>query len=74
MNGNNEDYEISFGKDNKRIVIFFLGCNFKKLLYLDNFIITKLPTKENTIIVRKKENEVSKDKFKKNMCLLIISK
>ena len=30
MNGNNEDCEISFGKDNKRIMIFFLGCNFKK--------------------------------------------
>ena len=65
LNGNNEDCEISFGKDNKRIMIFFLGCNFKKLLYLDNFIITKSPTKENTIIVRKKENEVSKDKFNK---------
>ena len=63
LNGNNEDYEISFGKDNKRIMIFFLGCNFKKLLYLDNFIITKSPSKENTIIVRKKENEISKDKF-----------
>lgn len=23
LNGNNEDYEISFGKDNKRIMIFF---------------------------------------------------
>ena len=61
--GKNEDCEITF--DNKRIMIFFLGCNFKKLLYINNFIITKSPNKENTIIIRKKENSTSTDKFNK---------
>lgn len=61
--GKNEDCEITF--DNKRIMIFFLGCNFKKLLYINNFIITKSPNKENTVIIRKKENSTSTDKFNK---------
>ena len=53
--GKNENpLEIFF--DNKRIMIFFLGCNFKKLLFCNNFIITKSPEKENTLIVTKKEN------------------
>ena len=55
LNGKNDKpLEIFF--DNKRIMIFFLGCNFKKLLCCDGFIITKSTNQENTIIVQKKEN------------------
>ena len=55
LNGKNDKpLEIFF--ENKRIMIFFLGCNFKKLLCCDGFIITKSTNQENTIIVQKKEN------------------
>ena len=54
-----ENFEIFF--ENKRVMIFFLGCNFKKLFLCEkdnNFIITKSTDKEkqNTLIVTKKEN------------------
>ena len=52
--------EIIF--DNNRIMIFFLGINFKKLLMIDGFIITKSSQKERTIKITKKEN-ISKEKF-----------
>ena len=64
INGNkNDPKEIFF--ENKRMMIFFLGCNFKKLLFCNNFIITK-SDKENTIIVRKKDGgmtKIFKDKY-----------
>ena len=64
FNGSNkEPKEIFF--ENKRTMIFFLGCNFKKLLLCDNFIITK-SNKDNTIIVRKKEGGITqkfRDKY-----------
>ena len=50
---NDKPLEIFF--DNKRVMIFFLGCNFKKLLFCNNFIITKSTEKQNTLIVTKKE-------------------
>ena len=62
-NGNKDSPQELFF-DNKRIMIFFLGCNFKKLLCCDNFIITKSTNKENTIIVTKKENACLTEKFK----------
>ena len=62
-NGNKDSPQELFF-DNKRIMIFFLGCNFKKLLCCDNFIITKSTNKENTIIVTKKENASLTEKFK----------
>ena len=55
-------FELSF--DNNQILIFFLGINFKKLLHIDGFIITKSFKKERTIIVTKKEN-VSTQEFEK---------
>ena len=59
INGNkNDPKEIFF--ENKRMMIFFLGCNFKKLLFCNNFIITK-SDKENTIIVRKKDGGMTKN-------------
>ena len=59
INGNkNDPKEIFF--ENKRMMIFFLGCNFKKLLFCSNFIITK-SDKENTIIVRKKDGGMTKN-------------
>ncbi len=59
INGNkNDPKEIFF--ENKRMMIFFLGCNFKKLLFCNNFIITK-SEKENTIIVRKKDGGITKN-------------
>ena len=59
INGNkNDPKEIFF--ENKRMMIFFLGCNFKKLLFCNNFIITK-SEKENTIIVRKKDGGMTKN-------------
>ena len=60
LNGSSSPLEITF--DNNRIMIFFLGINFKKLLKIDGFIITKSFQKERTIIITKKEN-ISKDKF-----------
>ena len=62
-NGNKDSPQELFF-DNKRIMIFFLGCNFKKLLCCDNFIITKSTNKENTIVVTKKENACLTEKFK----------
>ena len=56
--------EIFFG--NKRVMIFFLGCNFKKLLFCNNFIITKSTQKENTLIITKKENACLNKEFMNN--------
>ena len=59
VNDNNEkEKEIFF--ENKRLMIFFLGCNFKKLLLCDNFIITKT-NKENTVIIKKKKEGQTKE-------------
>ena len=58
--------ELNFEK-NKRLMIFFLGINFKKLLNIDGFIITKSFNKDNTIIITKKENistNLFDDKYK----------
>ena len=63
LNGKN-DLEIVF--ENKRIMIFFLGCNFKKLLYCDNFIITKSTKQQNTIVITKKENATLSKDFNDN--------
>ena len=60
--GNSEPFEISF-KSNQ-LLIFFLGINFKKLLNIDGFIITKSFLKEKTIQVTKKEN-ISIKEFEK---------
>ena len=62
LNGKNaQPLDIFF--ENKRIMIFFLGCNFKKLLYCDNFIITKSTEQDNTIVVTKKENATLSKEF-----------
>ena len=63
-----EPFEIFFS--NKKIMIFFLGCNFKKLLYCDNFIITKSTKKENTLIVKKNENATLNKEFKNHYTTL----
>ena len=55
LTGKSKNLELNFGQ-NKRLMIFFLGINFKKLLNIDGFIITKSFEKENTIIITKKEN------------------
>ena len=52
-----ENFEIFF--ENKRVIIFFLGCNFKKLFLCEkesNFMITKSTYKEksNTLNFNKK--------------------
>ena len=60
LSGSSSPLEIIF--DNNRIMIFFLGINFKKLLMIDGFIITKSSQKERTIKITKKEN-ISKEKF-----------
>jgi len=60
LNGTSSPLEISF--ENNRIMIFFLGINFKKLLKIDGFIITKSSEKERTIKITKKEG-ISKEKF-----------
>ena len=56
IKGTSKPFEISF--DNNRLLIFFLGINFKKLLNMDGFIITKSfeKGKDKTIIITKKEN------------------
>ena len=56
IKGTSKPFEISF--DNNRLLIFFLGINFKKLLNIDGFIITKSfeKGKDKTIIITKKEN------------------
>ena len=59
---NDSPLELFF--ENKRVMIFFLGCNFKKLLFSNNFIITKSTKKENTLVVTKKENVSLTQKFK----------
>ena len=65
LNGRNDKpLEIFF--ENKRIMIFFLGCNFKKLLYCDNFIITKSTKQQNTIVITKKENATLSKDFNDN--------
>ena len=60
---NEEPFEMFF--ESKRIMIFFLGINFKKLLYCKNFIITKLNDKDNTLIVKKTENTTLNKEFNK---------
>ena len=65
LNGKSNTFELNFDQ-NKRLMIFFLGINFKKLLNIDGFIITKSFKKENTIIITKKENfstNLFKDKY-----------
>ena len=56
IKGTSKPFEINF--DNNRLLIFFLGINFKKLLNIDGFIITKSfeKGKDKTIIITKKEN------------------
>ena len=54
LQGKTNPLDITF--KNKHVLIFFLGINFKKLLNLDGFIITKSFIKENTITVTGKEN------------------
>ena len=56
IKGTSKPFEISF--DNNRLLVFFLGINFKKLLNIDGFIITKSfeKGKDKTIIITKKEN------------------
>ena len=54
LHGNSSKFEILF--NNNHVLIFFLGINFKKLLNIDGFIITKSSLKEKTIVVTKKEN------------------
>ena len=54
LNGNSKPYELSF--DDNKILIFFLGINFKKLLGRDGFMITKSFQKDKTIIITKKES------------------
>ena len=56
IKGTSKPFEISF--DNNRLLIFFLGINFKKLLNIDGFIITKSfeKGKDKTIIITKNEN------------------
>ena len=54
LHGNSNKLEILF--NNNHVLIFFLGINFKKLLNIDGFIITKSSLKEKTIVVTKKEN------------------
>ena len=66
LHGNTNPLELNFDK-NKRLMIFFLGINFKKLLNIDGFIITKSFNKDNTIIITKKENistNLFDDKYK----------
>ena len=64
LHGNTNPLELNFDK-NKRLMIFFLGINFKKLLNIDGFIITKSFSKENTIIITKKEKISTKPFFDK---------
>ena len=59
LQGKTNTFELKF--NNKHVLIFFLGINFKKLLSLDGFIITKSFIKENTITITKKENLQIKD-------------
>ena len=56
IKGTSKPFEINF--DNNRLLIFFLGINFKKLLNIDGFIITKSfeKGKDKTIMITKKEN------------------
>ena len=57
--GKSDKYEITF--NNNHILIFFLGINFKKLLNIDGFIITKSSLKSNTIVITKKDNASIKE-------------
>ena len=56
IKGTSKPFEISF--DNNRLLIFFFFINFKKLLNIDVFIITKffISLKYKTLIITKKEN------------------
>ena len=59
LTGKSNKFEISF--ENNHVLIFFLGINFKKLLNIDGFIITKSSLKERTIVITKKENISTKE-------------
>ena len=59
LHGNSPQFEIPF--NNNHVLIFFLGINFKKLLNIDGFIITKSSMKEKTIVITKKENTSIKE-------------
>ena len=64
LNGKSNSFEINF--PNNQLLLFFLGINFKKLLNIDGFIITKSFQKEKDkiIIISKKEN-ISLKEFEK---------
>ena len=59
LEGKTKNYELSF--DDNKILIFFLGINLKKLLGMDNFIITKSFEKDKTIIITKKDSSSKND-------------
>ena len=63
INSNNDEnkvFEIEF--EDKKLMIFFLGINFKKLLFIDDFMIMK-SEKNNTLTIKKNSKTISTTKF-----------
>lgn len=59
-NNNEKQFEIEF--EDKKLMIFFLGINFKKLLLINDFMIMKSQNK-NSLIIHKNSKSISTEKF-----------
>ena len=60
----NKKYK-EFTFNSKQTMLYFLGCNLKKILHLSDFTINKDKTKENTIIIEKTKRLISCEEFNK---------
>ena len=64
-NKSNKKPSMAITFKNPQTMIYLLGCNLKKIIYLTNFTITKDKKTPNTVIVEKSKKPIPQDDFKK---------
>ena len=62
---NNKKPSISLPMKNNQTLIYLLGCNLKKILYLSGFTLQKDKNNSNSVIVEKPKKPISQEEFLK---------
>lgn len=60
---NNKKPSISLPLKNNQTLIYLLGCNLKKILYLTGFTLQKDKNNPNSVIVEKPKKQIPQDEF-----------
>lgn len=60
---NNKKPSISLTMKNNQTLIYLLGCNLKKILYLSGFTLQKDKNNSNSVIVEKPKKPISQEEF-----------